>query len=151
MDLHKLLWINLVLFLLLVVMGTKLEHAISHLANGTVSSTNEIKTSPEDNDIDGILETTRSEFSLVNRKILEHAPCTIGILVDYNLGGTAKLATQLFVSYTHAQESCTHGHPSTPTKPTSLTTYRLPHPPPFIPHSFIFYYPMRMQFTCMTP
>ncbi|KAL6349000.1 hypothetical protein AAG906_033656 [Vitis piasezkii] len=42
--------------------------------------------------LDGTLETTRSEFSLVNRKVLEHAPCSVGILVDRGLGGTAQVS-----------------------------------------------------------
>ncbi|RVX04121.1 Cation/H(+) antiporter 18 [Vitis vinifera] len=31
---------------------------------------------------DGTLETSRSEFGVVNRKVLEHARCSVGILVD---------------------------------------------------------------------
>ncbi|RVX04119.1 Cation/H(+) antiporter 18 [Vitis vinifera] len=42
--------------------------------------------------LDGTLETTRSEFSLVNRKVLERAPCSVGILVDRGLGGTAQVS-----------------------------------------------------------
>ncbi|XVF53010.1 hypothetical protein PTKIN_Ptkin05aG0064300 [Pterospermum kingtungense] len=38
--------------------------------------------------IDGSLETTRTDFRWVNRRVLEHAPCSVGILVDRGLGGT---------------------------------------------------------------
>ncbi|KAL3635653.1 Cation/H(+) antiporter 18 [Castilleja foliolosa] len=37
---------------------------------------------------DGQLETTRAELRHVNRRVLEHAPCSVGILVDRGLGGT---------------------------------------------------------------
>lgn len=36
---------------------------------------------------DGALETTRREFRWVNKKVLDHAPCSVGILVDRGLGG----------------------------------------------------------------
>nr|XP_023899881.1 cation/H(+) antiporter 18-like [Quercus suber]POE51306.1 cation/h(+) antiporter 18 [Quercus suber] len=42
--------------------------------------------------VDGSLETTRSDFRLVNRKVLEHARCSVGILVDRGLGGTTQVA-----------------------------------------------------------
>uniref|UniRef100_A0A2N9F6I1 Uncharacterized protein n=1 Tax=Fagus sylvatica TaxID=28930 RepID=A0A2N9F6I1_FAGSY len=42
--------------------------------------------------VDGSLETTRSDFRLVNRKVLEHAQCSVGILVDRGLGGTSHIA-----------------------------------------------------------
>lgn len=38
--------------------------------------------------VDGTLETTRNEFRWVNRRVLEHAPCSVGILIDRGLGGT---------------------------------------------------------------
>ncbi|CAM8951291.1 hypothetical protein QQ045_018097 [Rhodiola kirilowii] len=38
---------------------------------------------------DGSLETTRHEFRLINQRILEHAPCSVGILVDRGLGGSS--------------------------------------------------------------
>ncbi|EEF51282.1 cation/H(+) antiporter 18 [Ricinus communis] len=37
--------------------------------------------------LDGTLETTRNEFRWVNKRVLEHAPCSVGILVDRGLGG----------------------------------------------------------------
>ncbi|KAK7837927.1 cation/h(+) antiporter 18 [Quercus suber] len=45
--------------------------------------------------VDGSLETTRSDFRLVNRKVLEHARCSVGILVDRGLGGTTQVAATL--------------------------------------------------------
>ncbi|EEF51281.1 cation/H(+) antiporter 18 [Ricinus communis] len=39
--------------------------------------------------LDGSLETTRIDFRWVNRRVLEHAPCSVGILVDRGLGGTS--------------------------------------------------------------
>lgn len=38
--------------------------------------------------VDGSFETTRTDFRWVNRRVLEHAPCSVGILVDRGLGGT---------------------------------------------------------------
>lgn len=43
--------------------------------------------------IDGRLETTRAEYRNVNRRVLEHAPCSVGILVDRGLGGTSHVAS----------------------------------------------------------
>ncbi|KAI3468652.1 hypothetical protein Pfo_025315 [Paulownia fortunei] len=42
--------------------------------------------------LDGHLETTRAELRHVNRRVLEHAPCSVGILVDRGLGGTSHIA-----------------------------------------------------------
>lgn len=41
---------------------------------------------------DGALETTRAEFRSVNKKVLEQAPCSVGILVDRGLGGTTHVS-----------------------------------------------------------
>ncbi|KAL6501747.1 Cation/H(+) antiporter 18 [Orobanche gracilis] len=41
---------------------------------------------------DGHFETTRSGLRHVNRRVLEHAPCSVGILVDRGLGGTAHVS-----------------------------------------------------------
>ena len=41
---------------------------------------------------DGALETTRAEFRWVNRRVLEHAPCSVGILVDRGLGGSTHVS-----------------------------------------------------------
>lgn len=41
--------------------------------------------------LDGSLETTRTDFRWVNRRVLEHAPCSVGILVDRGLGGTTQI------------------------------------------------------------
>ncbi|XP_065621160.1 cation/H(+) antiporter 18-like [Quercus suber] len=42
--------------------------------------------------VDGSLKTTRNDFCLVNLKVLEHARCSVGILVDRGLGGTTQVA-----------------------------------------------------------
>ncbi|KAL2238287.1 UNVERIFIED_CONTAM: Cation/H(+) antiporter 18 [Sesamum indicum] len=42
--------------------------------------------------LDGQFETTRAELRYVNRKVLEHSPCSVGILVDRGLGGTAHVS-----------------------------------------------------------
>ncbi|XP_071687020.1 cation/H(+) antiporter 18-like [Rutidosis leptorrhynchoides] len=42
--------------------------------------------------LDGQLETTRAEYRHVNRKVLEYAPCSVGILVDRGFGGTSHVA-----------------------------------------------------------
>ncbi|XWS50036.1 hypothetical protein CRYUN_Cryun12cG0053800 [Craigia yunnanensis] len=42
--------------------------------------------------MDGSLETTRTDFGWVNRRVLEHAPCSVGILVDRGLGGTTHVS-----------------------------------------------------------
>ncbi|KAL8498588.1 hypothetical protein ACS0TY_021793 [Phlomoides rotata] len=41
---------------------------------------------------DGHLETTRADFRNVNRKVLECAPCSVGILVDRGLGGSSHVS-----------------------------------------------------------
>ncbi|KAL5551896.1 hypothetical protein UlMin_002072 [Ulmus minor] len=42
--------------------------------------------------LDGTLETTRNEFRVVNKKVLDKAPCSVGILVDRGLGGTTHIS-----------------------------------------------------------
>ncbi|KAH6783366.1 cation/H+ exchanger 18 [Perilla frutescens var. hirtella] len=42
--------------------------------------------------VDGQFETTRAEMRHVNRRVLEHAPCSVGILVDRGLGGAAHVS-----------------------------------------------------------
>ncbi|KAF7828189.1 cation/H(+) antiporter 18-like [Senna tora] len=42
--------------------------------------------------VDGTFENTRSEFRWVNQRVLEHAPCSVGILVDRGLGGSTHVA-----------------------------------------------------------
>lgn len=42
--------------------------------------------------LDGSLETTRSDFRWVNRRVLERAPCSVGIFVDRGLGGSSHVA-----------------------------------------------------------
>lgn len=43
--------------------------------------------------VDGSLETTRSSIRIVNQNVLEHAPCSVGILVDRGLGGTTHVSS----------------------------------------------------------
>lgn len=42
--------------------------------------------------VDGALESTRMEFRSVNRRVLENAPCSVGILIDRGLGGTVQIS-----------------------------------------------------------
>jgi len=51
--------------------------------------------------LDGRLETTRADLRHVNRRVLEHAPCSVGILVDRGLGGTSHVSASN-VEYTVA-------------------------------------------------
>ncbi|KAK9668355.1 hypothetical protein RND81_13G054600 [Saponaria officinalis] len=44
--------------------------------------------------IDGSLETTRHEFRVINKKVLQNAPCSVGILVDRGLGGSSHVAAR---------------------------------------------------------
>lgn len=39
--------------------------------------------------LDGHFETTRSDLRHVNRKVLQQAPCSVGILIDRGLGGAS--------------------------------------------------------------
>lgn len=67
--------------------------------------------------LDGSLETTRTEFQWVNRKVLENAPCSVGILVDRGLGGSAHVSasnvsyfiTVLFVGGHDDSEALAYG------------------------------------------
>ncbi|KAK6137327.1 hypothetical protein DH2020_028931 [Rehmannia glutinosa] len=42
--------------------------------------------------LDGHLETTRAELRHMNKRVLEHAPCSVGILVDRGLVGTSHIS-----------------------------------------------------------
>ncbi|XVE57990.1 hypothetical protein DITRI_Ditri04bG0134000 [Diplodiscus trichospermus] len=42
--------------------------------------------------LDGTFETTQTEYRWVNKRVLEQAPCSVGILVDRGLGGTSHVA-----------------------------------------------------------
>eukprot|EP01018_Ginkgo_biloba_P021219 Gb_34315 [translate_table: standard] len=42
--------------------------------------------------VDGVLESVNLGFRTVNQKVLRHAPCSVGILVDRGLGGQSQLA-----------------------------------------------------------
>ncbi|KAJ0105871.1 hypothetical protein Patl1_17601 [Pistacia atlantica] len=41
---------------------------------------------------DGVLENTRNDFRSVNKKVLENAQCSVGILVDRGLGGNTHVS-----------------------------------------------------------
>ncbi|KAE8706370.1 Cation/H(+) antiporter 18 [Hibiscus syriacus] len=43
--------------------------------------------------VDGMFETTQTEYQLVNKRVLEQAPCSVGILVDRGLGGTTHISS----------------------------------------------------------
>ncbi|KAL2517234.1 Cation/H(+) antiporter 18 [Abeliophyllum distichum] len=51
--------------------------------------------------LDGHLETTRADLRYVNRRVLERAPCSVGILIDRGLGGTSHVSASN-VEYTIA-------------------------------------------------
>ncbi|XP_061341147.1 cation/H(+) antiporter 18-like [Gastrolobium bilobum] len=42
--------------------------------------------------LDGSLDITRNDFRSVNKRVLEYAPCSVGILVDRGLGGTSQVS-----------------------------------------------------------
>jgi len=42
--------------------------------------------------LDGSLNITRNDFRWVNKRVLEHAPCSVGIFVDRGLGGTSHVS-----------------------------------------------------------
>lgn len=42
--------------------------------------------------LDGTLETTTPGFRMVNQKVLQHAPCSVAILIDRGVGGSAQIA-----------------------------------------------------------
>ncbi|PPR90371.1 hypothetical protein GOBAR_AA30314 [Gossypium barbadense] len=41
--------------------------------------------------VDGTMESLGHSFHLVNQRVLRHAPCSVGILVDRGLGGTTQV------------------------------------------------------------
>ncbi|KZV31524.1 cation/H(+) antiporter 18-like [Dorcoceras hygrometricum] len=67
--------------------------------------------------LDGHLETTRVDLRHVNRRVLEHAPCSVAILVDHGLGGlshvsasnVAYVVTVLFFGGQDDRESLSYG------------------------------------------
>lgn len=67
--------------------------------------------------LDGTFETTRSEYRLINQRVLENAPCSVGILVDRGLGGSThvsasnvdSLVTVLFFGGTDDREALAYG------------------------------------------
>lgn len=67
--------------------------------------------------LDGSLNTTRNDFRGVNKRVLEHAPCSVGIFVDRGLGGTSHVSasnvsyrvTVLFFGGGDDQEALAYG------------------------------------------
>ncbi|GLU05899.1 hypothetical protein SLE2022_229720 [Rubroshorea leprosula] len=67
--------------------------------------------------VDGSLETTRTDFRWVNQRVLQHAPCSVGILVDRGLGGNihvsaskvSSLITVLFFGGRDDREALAYG------------------------------------------
>ncbi|KAJ6828451.1 putative cation/H(+) antiporter 19 [Iris pallida] len=51
--------------------------------------------------VDGSMESIGNEYQHVNQRVLRHAPCSVGILIDRGLGGTAQVSASE-VSYTIA-------------------------------------------------
>ncbi|KAJ1262260.1 hypothetical protein BS78_09G093200 [Paspalum vaginatum] len=49
--------------------------------------------------MDGHMESLGDQYQHINQRVLHHAPCSVGILVDRGLGGTAQVAASE-VSYT---------------------------------------------------
>ncbi|KAF5191203.1 Cation/H(+) antiporter [Thalictrum thalictroides] len=46
--------------------------------------------------LDGTLETIRCDYEDINQRVVEHAPCSVGILVDRGLGGRIHLSGSRF-------------------------------------------------------
>ena len=40
------------------------------------------------------MEVTRNDYRWVNQRVLEHAPCSVGILVDRGLGGSTHVSAR---------------------------------------------------------
>ncbi|CBI26043.3 unnamed protein product, partial [Vitis vinifera] len=51
--------------------------------------------------LDGVMESLGHSFHLVNQRVIRHAPCSVGILVDRGLGGTSQVSAS-HVSYSIA-------------------------------------------------
>ncbi|KAJ4711972.1 Cation/H(+) antiporter like [Melia azedarach] len=82
--------------------------------------------------LDGSLETTRSDFRWVNRRVLERAPCSVGILIDRGLGGSTQVSssnvsyfiTVLFFGGCDDRESLAYGARMAEHPGISLTVIR---------------------------
>ncbi|XP_027360776.1 cation/H(+) antiporter 18-like [Abrus precatorius] len=42
--------------------------------------------------LDGSLDITRNDYRWVNKRVLQHAPCSVGLFVDRGLGGTSHVS-----------------------------------------------------------
>ncbi|KAJ4968054.1 hypothetical protein NE237_014755 [Protea cynaroides] len=49
--------------------------------------------------VDGTMETTRTDLRWVNQRVLEHAPCSVGLLIDRGFGGTTHVSASDLSSY----------------------------------------------------
>ncbi|KAJ0035823.1 hypothetical protein Pint_24137 [Pistacia integerrima] len=61
--------------------------------------------------IDGVMESLGHSFRLVNQRVLQHAPCSVGILVDRGLGGTTQVSASevsftVVVPFFGGQDDC---------------------------------------------
>lgn len=67
--------------------------------------------------VDGVLENTRNDYRSVNKKVLDNAQCSVGILVDRGLGGNTHVSasnvssniTVLFFGGNDDQEALAYG------------------------------------------
>lgn len=67
--------------------------------------------------VDGSMESIGNDYQLVNRLVLQHAPCTVAVLIDRGLGGSAQVsasevsysATVLFFGGSDDQEALAYG------------------------------------------
>ncbi|GAB2273796.1 Cation/H(+) antiporter 18 [Dionaea muscipula] len=83
--------------------------------------------------LDGSLETTRHEYRTINRKVLEQASCSVGILVDRGLGGSSHVSasnlssviTVLFFGGPDDREALSYGQRMAEHPGVSLVIVRL--------------------------
>ncbi|KAI3914391.1 hypothetical protein MKW92_043912 [Papaver armeniacum] len=87
--------------------------------------------------VDGALENTRTDFRWVNHRVLQNAPCSVGILVDRSLGGASQVSASnvsssitIFFGVVTTQTEvclwCSHGeHPGIKLAKSSHITMRL--------------------------
>ncbi|XP_010261447.1 PREDICTED: cation/H(+) antiporter 18 isoform X2 [Nelumbo nucifera] len=83
--------------------------------------------------LDGAMETTRTDFRWVNQRVLDQAPCSVGILVDRGFGGTTHVSasnvsysiTVLFCGGRDDREALAYGSRMAEHPGISLTVIRL--------------------------
>ncbi|XP_042505093.1 cation/H(+) antiporter 18-like [Macadamia integrifolia] len=82
--------------------------------------------------VDGSMETTRNDFRWVNQRVLEHARCSVGILVDRGFGGTTHVSSRevsssiivLFFGGCDDREALAYGARMAEHPGINLTVYR---------------------------